>query len=217
MTRRIVIIIASVVGMIVLVGCGGVATFVLLDRSAVGDAIRDVVGGDNTYTQADVDAALLTEADLPDFTKEPNEPDEGGADLTPCGRTLELRSLGQAGTDREVTYSQSELGPFLLQIAGLLEKDVTLEPIRAAFRDCPTWTQDNGDVYTASEETYDAYGDETYSLQLSLNSGGVAITLALVFIRQGNLLSTLVLAGFPDVNPDQVKDLTRKAADKLPS
>jgi hypothetical protein len=215
-SKRVVIIVASVVGMVLLVGCGSVTTFVLLRLSPLDETIQDAVA-DDTYTQADVEAALLTETDLPDYTKEPNQPDEGGADLTPCGRALDLRALGQAGTDREVTFSQSELGPFVLQIAGLLRNDVTLEPIRAAFRDCPSWAQDSGDEYTAAEEDYGNYGDETFSIRLSLNSDGVSITLNLVFVRQGNLLSALVVAGFPDVNPEQVRELAKKAADKLPS
>jgi hypothetical protein len=137
-TKKVVIIVASVVGMILLVGGGGLATFALLNNSRVGDAIRDAVG-ERTYEQSDVDAALLTAADLPGYAQEPSDPGgDGGTDLTPCGKSLELSDVGRAGTDREATFSKGELGPFVLHLVGLLEDGATLEPIRAVFLTVPT-------------------------------------------------------------------------------
>ena len=140
MSRKVLIVVASVLGMILLVGCGSVASFLVLNASPVGDAVRDAVGG-KTYDQADADAALLTVDDLPGYRKESTNNQNGDNGLTPCGKALDMTTFGQAGTNRDAIFAKGETGPFVLHTVGLLNDDATLDPIRQVFKDCPNWTQ----------------------------------------------------------------------------
>jgi len=215
MSRRILIIVATAVGMVLFVGCGGIASYFALDHSPVGDAVRDALGA-NTYDENAVEAALLTEADLPDYATDATQPGNNDAELTPCDHRLDLTSLGQAGTDRVVTLTKGDFGPVILHTTALMEEGATLEPIRNSLEDCPSWTQGNGDTYESSAADYGTYGDETYSVKLSIESHGVTVGLSVVFMRQGNLLSTVVVAGLPSVSDAEVSAVTAKAAAKLP-
>lgn len=215
MSRKVLIVVASVLGMILLVGCGSVASFLVLNASPVGDAVRDAVGG-KTYDQADADAALLTVDDLPGYRKESTNNQNGDNGLTPCGKALDMTTFGQAGTNRDAIFAKGETGPFVLHTVGLLNDDATLDPIRQVFKDCPNWTQGAGESYIATPASYGEYGDETYSVRLEIKSEGFTIVLGLVLIRKGNLLSAVTVAGFPAVDDAEITDIARKAADKLP-
>jgi hypothetical protein len=208
-----------VVAVLALLAGAGVVGYALLRGEPAGQAALDAVGlGDRKYTQADVDAALLTIADLPGYSVSPPEEDSlTNEDMVPCGKTLDVEAPSDGQAMRESSFAKSALGPLLNHSVTLYDDAAGYtQLVRSTLAGCTSWTQPNGDPVTLAEANYGSFGDETYSFKLSMTSDGFQFGAAFSIIRVGNLLSLVVMAGFSDVSGDDAMAAVAAAAAKLP-
>jgi hypothetical protein len=212
-------IIGTLAALVVIAGTGTVGYAVMKDTPA-GRTVLDTVGiATKTYTQADAEAALLALADLPGYAVAPpnDKPGDDTSSTKPCANTtFTPNETVTKETRRQVSLTKSALGPYLSHMTGLVPSGTTLDKLRTIFRSCPSWTEANGDKYLVSDANYGSYGDETYSVRLTITTSAMTIGTPIVIIRKGNLMSMLIMAGFPDVSGAEVLEVAQKAAAKLP-
>jgi hypothetical protein len=182
-----------------------------------GGQLADDLGvGTPTYTQADVEAALLTLADLPGYAE---SDDTGGnqdpAQMTLCGNASSPTDLGRDAL--QFSASKDLLGPYVLHSVGLVETGWTLQAVRDGVAACFPGTEPDGTVFSAATEAdFGSYGDETVAWKITASSEGVDLGLDLVVIRKGNLVSTLMMVAFPAVADAWMVAVAQAAAAKLP-
>ena len=211
-------IVGILAALVVIAGAGTVG-YAFMTATPAGRTVLDAVGiGATTYDQADVDAALLTLADLPGYTVAPpgDKPTNDTSSMNPCTKSFEPDESVAKATRREVSLTKSAFGPFVSHVTGLVAAGVTLDKLRGAFSGCPSWAEANGDKYVVSEANYGSYGDETYSIKLTVTTSALTIGASIVVVRKANLVSMVMMVGFPDVSGTEVLDVAQKAANKLP-
>jgi hypothetical protein len=207
--RRSTLVIAVVAAAALLLAAGAV-TAVLRWRST------------RPFTQADVEAALLTETDLPGYqVSDPaDSPDNEDDDLIPCGGPVTVNRIGLATTRRETTLARGGFGPFLTHQTALGpgEADATeaIAELRRAFIACTAWTQPNGDRYRVTYRDFGSYADGTYGVRLDITGDELTVGMAIVAIRKRNLVSMVILAEFPELSDEDIQVVVDAAAAKLP-
>lgn len=207
--RRRTLVIAIVAALAVLLAAGAV-TAVLRWRAT------------RPFTQADAEAALLTETDLPGYqlSDPADSPDNEDDDLVPCGGTVTVNRIGLATTRRERTLARGGFGPFLTHQTALgpgeADASAAIAELRRAFSACTAWTQPNGDRYRVTDGEFGSYADGTYGVRLDITGDELTVGMAIVAIRKRNLVSMVILAEFPDLSDEDIRLVVDAAAAKLP-
>jgi hypothetical protein len=196
------------------------AVALLLAAGAVTAVLRARAG--RAFTQADADAALLSEADLAGYRlADPADgPDNEDDDLVPCGAAVAVNRIGLPSTRRETTLARGGFGPFLTHQTALGpgEADATeaIAKLRRAFGACTGWTQPNGDRYQVTRWDGGSYADATFGVRLDVTGDELTVAMAIVAIRKRNLVSMVILAEFPDLSDEDIRVVVDAAAAKLP-
>lgn len=197
-----------------------------------------------SLTQAEIDAALLTQAEMPpgwtQDTSEDGAADEQDAltgddeastyDPPACEEVVEGLS-GDRAEREPVARGEASFGTetfqFLAEIIETWEgslREAALDDLVEALSTCPQYTETAADG-TATTMTISAldmpnYGDRTLAVRLAAaptESGGfdISFTLDVVVVASGNVSVSIVAGGFAPVDPAVLQQVTSTAMQKV--
>jgi hypothetical protein len=209
-------------------GDGDRARTIAVPSSAAAEAPEE--GGEETLTEAQLDAALLTVPDLPtgytaaaadDGDEDEDDGDTAGANAE-CSERFE--ALGEAEgsvADAEANF-EGGLGVVLEQTLESFEDEDVLaqrfDDVVAVLSDCPsfTTTDDAGATteLTISPLSFPNLGDDTVALAVAGKSGGFDLRLNLVLVRLGRNAMNLAQGGLT-ADAAVLEQVARTGLDKL--
>ena len=195
-----------------------------------------------SLTQDQINAALLTQADMPagwtqdTSTDAPAEEDSAAPaeDETyappECKAIVEDLSSGESEktpvAEGKVSFGTAEF-QFLAENIQTWESDLNqaaLESLTAALSACPSYTTTAADgtvsQYTISALDMPNYGDRTLAVRLAIVGdagmlGTLSFTLDVVVVASGNVSVSLVAGGFTPVDPAVLQQITSTAMAKV--
>jgi hypothetical protein len=136
-------------------------------------------------------------------------------------------SSGTSQGEATVKFEKSTTGPFVTETlesypdAAGLQKD--LARLRDAVDKCHDFSmkEDDGSEVkmTVSAASFPKMGDETEAFQVgaTVTNSGRSVTLGgyLVYVRVGNVVTTIVAYGLPRVDATEVGTITKKSVEKV--
>lgn len=149
------------------------------------------------YTKADLDAVLLTLADMPaGYALNPLAGPEYTVMSSCADEAIALDGYQTGALAKTGTSYNTTSGQLVVQSLTLLSGDIadnTLAALRKAVARCTTWTIEKS-TYTMAKADYGPYGDESLSYRVNAQSEGPFV-LDIVFVRKANLLVGVMVAG----------------------
>jgi ABC-type transport system substrate-binding protein len=226
MFRRVSVSIAAVVLLVVgAAGCGFSST----STSSSGDVAEAQAEATTTTkappSMADLSTALLTLNDLPaGFSPIADTGGNSSDDSIVCqgarsgvfkdvsgtagAKTGKMRTVSSSGSsDPTVEFSQSQLGPFVMESLGVVddpkaEFDAGVEALDSCMS--KPWTQTNSDgmtmTFSLAPVSFPKHGDDQAAYKLTAQASGVQIEIegVIVLIRENGVL--MVVGGFGTVS-----------------
>jgi hypothetical protein len=80
---------------------------------------------------------------------------------------------------------------------------------------CGKWTDPDGTEYTISEMSFPDLEDDTIAFDFTGSDGTFSLEGNVVFIRKGDVVCYVAVAGLNSVDSSVTEELARKAAKKL--
>jgi hypothetical protein len=213
----------ALVSAIALVLCAGALVVTLVAR---GNLRLPFVP--RAYTAADVDAAVLSTSDLPDYSL--NDVNSRGLLTAATGATLcdrpDLKGVLDGAHASNLLGAASPWSPVLSEAVLTSQPKTAMPAIRREF-DCGTWTTPDGEKLTLQQLHIPSYGDESYAALIQGSSADPIYVF--IAIRKRNLVSLATIQGFPPqmwsfINLDLTRvaageavDISSKAAARLPT
>lgn len=177
--------------------------------------------------------ALLSLDDMPSGWSIDDSEDEDDADTETSSDDPACNALmgafegdeDEAFGEGDVSFTQSEFGPFLSQAIASQEGDAiekTMGELRQAFETCTSFTDTESDgtktTFKVSEMSFPDLGDETLAVKLAGDADGFSFTAPLVVTRvdQNVILLVSISIGQPMPGED-LESIARTAVAKVKS
>ena len=169
----------------------------------------------------DLNKALLTLSDMPPGWSPDTQSPDSASDAPSCSPLKDglWKHLPQSA---EADFSQSDTGPFLLELlagGSADQANTAMQALIKATGQCTTFTQktDSGtNTWSLAPLSFPSYGDATYAFRLSITADmGISAGGDVVIVRKGGVLAQITVYGLGSVPVAMVEDLVTKAVAKL--
>lgn len=206
---------------------GDRARTIAVPNSSAAEAPEE--GGEETLTEAQLEAALLTVPDLPTgYTAAANDGEDDADDGDAAGANAECSERFEALGDAEGSVADAEanfeggLGVVLEQTLESFEDEDVLaqrfDDVVDVLSDCPSFitTDDTGATteLNISALSFPKLGDDTVALAVAGKSGGFDLRLNLVLVRLGRNAMNLAQGGLT-ADAAVLEQVARTGLDKL--
>jgi hypothetical protein len=213
--RRGSALVAALAAVTLAAGCGG--------SGAADDKAPAKAAEATPVAEATLKTALLAATDLPAGFKIDTTPNKDSAPIT--GDCAELANDGEPAefTEKASVSLAKETetgfqGVEHVVASGTTEGITTaVQRLRDSIDKCDAFTQDQGGTELKVTVTPDAapkLGDEAVAATLTMDAGGVTLTMKLLVVREGNVVTSLAVGGMPE-DPAVTEAATSKAVEKL--
>lgn len=187
-------------------------------------------------TDAQIEKALLAVDDLPsgwsvsaddeDEDEDDDSDSETSADNPECQKLMDAMDgddESEAFGEGEVSFQQSEWGPFLSQSVSSKEGDEiekAMTAFREAFETCESFTETDADgtktEFKISDMSFPDLGDDTVALKMSAEAEGFPVDVPLVVVRVDQ--NVILLASFgigQGMDAKELETVARTAVTKV--
>lgn len=175
-------------------------------------------------TTSDLDAVLLTTADLPSGWGSSNAVDLGAdRDVSICDAPGPDTVIEPAARS-EAQFQESDFGPFLAETLSAYRDEDEAQEIMGHLREsisCDEWDDESRDyVWEISPLSFPEKGDETFSIEMQTDFGFLGeVRFHAVFIRTGSVITLVGYGALGSVDIDDTEafvDLALEEVNDLP-
>lgn len=175
-------------------------------------------------TSSQLDAVMLTTADLPSGWESSNAVDLGlDREVSICDAPGP-DTVVEPSARSEAQFQQSDFGPFLAETLSAYDNEADAREIMDYLRSatsCSEWDDESRDrVWEISPLSFPEKGDESFSIEMQTDLGFIgSVRFHAVFVRTGNVVSLIGHGTLGSVDMDETErfvDLALEGLDDLP-